>query len=285
MAGLGLTGAAILGCSNNEGSEVEGTLGRARKAGVLRVGFADAPPYGFSTASGEVSGEAIVVARAVLAELGIPKLDPVLVPFGSLIPALQAGRFDMIAAGMFITAARCQQVLMSDPDYCIQLAFIVPSGNPYELGTYETVAANSNIRIGIITGGLEESYAFAAGVSDDQLVRFASNADMVEGLQARRVDAVTTGTLPLRVELDRLNDPGLELTEPFTPVVDGKPARGCGAYVFRQDDGELHAAFNEVLNQMQEDRKILPLVEEFGLTEAEIGPARDVTAEELCATS
>ncbi len=53
-----------------------------------------------------------------------------LTEFGSLIPGLQAGRFDIIAAGMFVNPKRCEQVQFSEPTYGIGQAFLVAEGQP-----------------------------------------------------------------------------------------------------------------------------------------------------------
>ena len=62
--------------------------------------------------------------------MGIAEVDGVLTEFGSLIPGLKAGRFDIIAAGMFVKPDRCAQILFSEPTYAIGQAFAVKAGNP-----------------------------------------------------------------------------------------------------------------------------------------------------------
>ena len=74
----------------------ESTLDRARKAGTIRVGFANEAPYGFADTSGKLSGEAPTVAAEIMKALGVAKLEGVLTEFGALIPGLLANRFDMI---------------------------------------------------------------------------------------------------------------------------------------------------------------------------------------------
>ena len=83
--------------------QAETTLEKAKREGYLRVGFANEAPYGFATPDGKLTGESPEVVKAVLKKIGIGEVDGVLTEFGSLIPGLQAGRFDLIAAGMFIT--------------------------------------------------------------------------------------------------------------------------------------------------------------------------------------
>ena len=91
----------------------ETTLERARKDGYIRVGFANEAPFGYATPEGKLTGEAPEVAKAVLAKMGIGQVDGVLTEFGSLIPGLKAGRFDIFAAGMFINPKRCKEIAFS----------------------------------------------------------------------------------------------------------------------------------------------------------------------------
>src|SRR5687768_6895499 len=73
----------------------ETTLERAKAQGFIRIGFANEAPFGFATPDGKLTGEAPEVAKAVLAKMGITQVDGVLTEFGSLIPGLKAGRFDL----------------------------------------------------------------------------------------------------------------------------------------------------------------------------------------------
>lgn len=279
VTGIGLTGAAMIGCGSDDS---ESLLDLAKERGYVRIGFANEAPYGFANASGEVTGEAPEVAKAVLAKMGINEIDGVVTTFGALIPGLQAGRFDMIAAGMFINPGRCEQILFSDPDYCIPQAFGVKSGNPKGLNLYEDVAANSDVKLGVIAGGVEEGYAKALGVADGQIVPFDEPTSLAEGLAAGRVDAMAATSLSVRAQLERLGDSGLEITAPFVPVIDGKEQAGCGGYGFRKENEDFRDAFNGILASMKQGNEILPITEPFGFLEAEIGAARDRTAEDLC---
>jgi polar amino acid transport system substrate-binding protein len=80
-----------------------------------------------------VTGESPEIIRAVLGKIGVKKIDSVLTEWGGLIPGLQAGRFDLIAAGMYITPERRQQVLFTDPHYQVRDTLLVariPSNSP-----------------------------------------------------------------------------------------------------------------------------------------------------------
>ncbi len=283
-AGLATAGLAVipyLGVACDDDDESGSLLERAQEQGFIRVGFANEAPYGYADASGNLTGEAPDVAREVFGRLGIDQVDGVLTPFGSLIPGLQAGRFDVIAAGMFINPERCQQILFSDPDYCIPQAFGVEAGNPLRLTSYEDVAANSDVRLGVIGGGVESGYAEALGVSGNQIVVFDDPSSLPEALQAGRIDAFAATSLSVREQVERVGG-GLESTPGFTPVIDGEPQAGCGGYGFRNDDEELRDAFNEILVTMKRNNEIVPITEPHGFGPDEIGAALERTAAELC---
>jgi ABC-type amino acid transport substrate-binding protein len=87
------------------------------KKGVLKLGTAAiTEPFSFVDASGKIVGFDIELATYVAQKLG-KKLEIVNMDFGSLIPALTAGKVDMIAACITITEERAKSVLFSEPYY------------------------------------------------------------------------------------------------------------------------------------------------------------------------
>jgi polar amino acid transport system substrate-binding protein len=275
---VGPTWLAACGGDDDDG----GVLESARDSGSIRVGFANEAPFGFER-DGELTGQAPEVAREIMSQLDVDELEGVLTDFDSLIPGLNAGRFDIVAAGMFITPDRCQQAAFSNPDYCAFQAFGVEQGNPLGIETFEDVADNSDVKLGVLGGAVEAGFARDAGVSGDQLVTLADQTSLVDGLKGGRVDAFALTSISVNWILR--NEPALEATEPFLIEEDGEEQVNCGAYVFRPDgeSEELLSEFNRVLGEMQENDEILPIVEEFGFGEEEISRAEEQTAEELCA--
>lgn len=255
------------------------TLDRAREDGFIRAGFANEAPYAFAE-GGRLTGAAPEVARRVLGELGVPELSPVLTEFDLLIPHLQAGRSDIITAGMFITPENCEDVLFSDPDYCMAQAFGVPEGNPLDVHRYEDVAQRNEAVLGVLRGGVEEGYAKASGVSEDRIRKLDEIPGLLRALRNGDVNVVALTSVTIR-RLVR-EDPGLQSTDPFVPTVDGEEQLSCGGYGFRKEDEGLRDAFNQVLADLQATDELLPLVEPFGFTEFELRLAEDRTAAELC---
>ena len=85
--------------------------------GVLRFGTASVTePFSFVDGSQRVVGFDIEIAARVAQRLNL-KLEVVNLEFGALIPALIAGKVDMIGACITITEERAKQVLFSAPYY------------------------------------------------------------------------------------------------------------------------------------------------------------------------
>ena len=278
---------ALAACSGSEsGSQsaapAESTLARAQKEGVIRVGYANEAPYAYvDSASDRLTGESPEIARIVLGKLGIDKVEGVLTEFGSLIPGLQAKRFDIIAAGMYILPERCEQITFSNPTYAIGEAFLVRNGNPKDLHGYADVAADSDAKVGVVTGAVELSYARKLGVPEDRIVLFPTAPEAVAGVETGRVDAYAATALTARDLLERSGSDKLELAQPFVDsVIDGNKVVGYGAFGFRKDDTALIEAFNRELAGVIGSSEHLELVKPFGFSGAEV--PGDVTAAQLC---
>jgi polar amino acid transport system substrate-binding protein len=257
-----------------------GTLAELQESGSITIGIANEEPYGFQDDDGEITGEAPEVARIVLGELGITEVNAEIVDFGALIGGLQAGQFDMIAAGMYITPDRAEQILFSDPDYCIGEAFAVPEGNPAGLSDFTSVVDNPDVTIAILSGAVEEGYAEIAGVPAEQIELFSDVNAQYDALEAGRVDAVTGTSLTILNQVEGRD--GFESTESFFPLdEDGEEILGCGGFGFRNEDQELRDAFNDELNRLQDEGELLPIIAEFGFAEEDIERAQELTVEDF----
>lgn len=272
---------AFAACSDDDDDGDGGLLEQARAEGTLKIGIANEAPYGFADANDVPTGEAPEVAREVLSRLGIDDIDATVVEFGSLIPSLNAGQFDMIAAGMFITADRAGEILFSDPDYCATQAFAVAAGNPKGITDFDSIAASEDAIVGVLTGAVEEGYAEGAGIPDDRIEVFDTTPNVFAGLQDGRIDAVALTSITVNWQILQLGDSSIEATDGFVPVIDGVEQFGCGGYGFRFENQAFRDAFNDELKSMKESDEILPIVEQFGFAASDVNQAKDVTVEDL----
>ncbi|MBN1613785.1 MAG: ectoine/hydroxyectoine ABC transporter substrate-binding protein EhuB [Deltaproteobacteria bacterium] len=253
------------------------TLKKARKQGFIRVGFANEAPFGYATTSGKLTGEAPEIAKIIFRKLGIPEVDGVLTEWGGLIPGLKAGRFDVIAAGMFITPKRCREVAFSEPTYTLGQAFLVRAGNPKNLHSYDDAAKNPDVKLGVLSGAVEVGYARIAGIPDERIVGLPDQGSMLAAVRSGRVDAAALTALSIQNMAEKGGE-AVERAHPFTTLPE---AMGSGGFAFRKKDKALLKAFNRELKQFIGTKAHLDLVGPFGFTEAEL-PQK--TAAECCAS-
>lgn len=278
-------GALVLaGCTSTDSGGGDGgdgsTLQSIQDEGTVTVAFAAEEPYGFQDENGELVGEAPSLHKEIFDRVGGIEVEGQQFEFGSLIQALNAERVDVVSAGMFITPERCQQASFSNPEYVAKTALMVKSGNPKNLSDFDSVAQADDVRLAVMRGAVELAQAEAAGVPRSNLEIVADQQGGFDALEAGRADAFALTDISLNWAAQDMN--GVEVTESFTPVVDGEEQLGVGAAVFRDGDEELREAFNEELQKLlEEDGAWLEIVEPYGFTEQN-KPDPEMTAEQFC---
>jgi polar amino acid transport system substrate-binding protein len=274
---------AAAGCSTTDPEKERsggGTLQKAKDAGSITVGFSNEAPYGYTDKSGKLTGEAPELARVIFKSLGIDEVKGVQVDFGGLIGGLNAKRFDAVAAGMFITPERCASAAFANPEYVAKSAFMVPEGNPKGLKTY-TDPGKKGVKVGVLQGAVEADYAAKTGVEKGKIITFPDQPSAYEGLKSGRCDCIWLTRISLADLLSKHKGEGFEVTDAFTPVIDGKEQFGAGAFVFRKADSDLVTAWNTELDKLKQQNKLLPILQPFGFTQAEMPTAAD-TAAKFC---
>ncbi len=290
FAALAFSVSLLVACSDSAKDETgkpaasgpQTTVERVKASGTVRIGYANEAPYAYlDSASNEVTGEAVEIARVVLRRMGVDKVEGVLTEFGSLIPGLQANRFDIVAAGMYVTPERCKQVIFSNPTYGVGEGFLVQKGNPKSLNSYEDVKNDPQAKLGVVVGAIEAEYASKVGIPSSQVVVFPDAVSALAGVEGGRADAYAGTALTINDLMTKVTDQNLEKAEPFTdPIIDGQDVRGYGAFAFRQGDSDFAQAFNRELQNFIGTSEHAKLVEPFGFTKSEL--PGDVTAAKLC---
>ena len=263
-------------------SGASGTLARIKADKTIRVGFGNEAPFAY--VDGEnLTGESPEVLRAFAKTIGVDKLEGVLGEFAGLIPGLQANRFDVIAAGMYIRPVRCAEVDFSNPHFQVGASVIVKKGNPLNIHSWKDIAANPAVRLGVVAGSAASEYTKYNDIKDEQVVQFPDNPSEIAALQGDRIDVMGIDTLTGYDLLEKSNDPNLEIVVLDEAPLDesGKPAVGYGAIAFRKDDDDLREAYNAWLATAKSSGELLKIIEPFGFKATEVAPV-DVTAEALC---
>lgn len=255
-------------------AQAQDTLERLQEQGFARIAIANEPPWTQVNADGTVTGAAPEVAKAVLARLGIAEVVASISEYGAMIPGLQARRFDLVTAGLFIKPERCAAVIFSEPDLCDAEAFAVAAGNPLGIASYVDLGAHESVVVGAPGGGTEERLALEAGVPRDRVIVVPDAQSGVVMLQDGRIDVYALPLLSLISLMDTAADPNLELVGPLTdtPIY-------CAGAAFHPDDTAFRDAYDTELAALKESGEFAAIIEPFGFN-AEA--ASLTTREEQC---
>jgi polar amino acid transport system substrate-binding protein len=256
------------------GASAETTLQRIQRTGEVRIGYANEAPFAYTKPDGTVTGESPEIAKKVFAKLGVKKVDAVLTEWGSLIPGLRAGRFDVIAAGMYITPERCKQVAFADPQYQIQDTLLVPKGNPKQLHSYADIA-KQDLKLAVMAGAVEVANSRDSGVKDGQLLQVPDTTAQLQAVRARRADAAAGTALTMK-GLAAKDAAQVEAVANFT---DDPKHTGYGALAFRPEDADLRDAVNKQLHAWLGTPDHLQTVEPFGFDKSNVTTK---TAAQIC---
>lgn len=264
---------------NVRGSYAQATnaLERLRSEGVMRVGLVNEPPYSGLNPDGTVSGFVPILVSWIMSNLGVPKIEGVAVSYGELIPGLQAGRWDMIAASFRLTKERCPQVLFTDPVTFDggALAF-VESDLPNPPRSLKELA-DSDLSIGLLQGTYLLGRMTDLGVPDARMSQYPDNPALIDALLAERVDIALSTNASLKLLLNQR--PGAY--ETIYPLPEDPPV-GSGP-AFSRANADLHTAFNAELAALRDSGELDKLAAEFGFDPPPEN-LRGVSAEEICAS-
>ncbi len=258
------------------------TLAEIQESGTIRIAVANEIPYGYVDPNGEAMGAGPDVAKAIMQELGVENIEWVTTNFSSLIPGLQADRFDMVAAEMAILPDRCRQVLFSEPNTSYGEGLLVAAGNPKDIHAYADFAENPDLRVAIMAGADQLEMMQKLGVDEANLVTIAANADAISTVSTGRADAYAATSLTASGLADQ-ND-GVEVAGEFTdPVIDGVEVRSWGGFTFASGNEELRDAVNTALAEYKQSPEWSETLTGYGFTQADVDGSAARTTEELCA--
>lgn len=219
-------------------------LDRVRTTGVVRIGYAVEPPYAMISTDGRVTGESPELARLVAARMGIKRIEWIQTSFDALIADLEEGRFDLIAAGMFITPERENAVIFSEPSLRVAPGLLVRAGTPAMPRAYDAIIANPSLRIAALAGSVEEQHLLAGGLPAGRLLSVPDAAAGRSAVESGAVDALVL-SLPTIRTMARARPEALDALPVETPPWGTQPASVFYvAFAFSPRHGQLRRAWN-----------------------------------------
>ncbi|WP_137389356.1 ectoine/hydroxyectoine ABC transporter substrate-binding protein EhuB [Rhodoligotrophos defluvii] len=264
-------------------ARAETTLERIKRTGKVSVGIANERPYGFVDTNGKLVGAVPDLIQAALEPHGVKEMQAEIVEFSAMIPGLNANRFDIIGAGMYITPPRCQAIIFTNPVTRAGYGFVALKGNPKGVHSVADVVKNPDVIVGTQNGSAQVGELEQAGVPKDRVVLYANATEALAGLKANRSDVIYFPGLELGDLLKTANDPAVERVEPFHQMVgpDGKPQYGYSAMGLRKADTDLKQVLDAEIAKMLASGKLLEIIAKYGYGKDELPTAED-TAERLC---
>ena len=174
---LSLTMLLALAACGSKGA----SLKKIQKAGKLVIATSpDFPPFESLDGSGKVTGIEIDILEEVCAQLGV-SLEIQQMDFDSVLPGVQAGKYDMGVSGITITEKRQKNVLFTDA-YCLAAqAIVVKEGSPIS-----SKADLEGKTVAVQTGTTAESFCMDNGYT---VSAYAANNDAQSALLRGKADA------------------------------------------------------------------------------------------------
>ena len=225
--------AALIGCGGAGG-------------GKLTIATSpDFPPFEYLE-GGKVVGIEIEILEKVAAKLGkelvVEQMD-----FDSVIPGVQAGKFNVGVSGITVTEERKQNMDVSDVYFMASQAIVVMPDSPISCK-----ADLEGKKISVQTGTTAEVYCMENGY---EVSAFSANNDAASALTIGKVDAWVVD-----------NEVAVVLAEQMgLTVLDEAMTAEPYAFAFKKGaDAEMVAAFNAVIAEMIADGSMQALFDKYG---------------------
>ena len=217
------------------------TLADVQKAGKLTIATSpDFPPFESLGENGEVFGIEIDILNLICAELGV-ELEINQMDFESVLPGIQAGKYDVGVSGISVTPDREENTLFTAP-YCLAAqAIVVLKDSPI------TCKADLEGKtISVQTATTAEEFCMGAGYTVNA---YTANADAQEALISGKVDAWVIDDLTAAEMVKLYNEENGETLVVLSEAMTTEPY----AFAFKLGDDDLVNAINEIINKLVAD--------------------------------
>ena len=227
------------------------TVADVQKAGKLTIATSpDVPPFESLNDNGAVEGIEIEIMELICAELGV-ELVIEQMNFDSVLPGIQAGKYDVGVSGISVTPAREKNTLFTDP-YCLAAQAIVVLN-----GSSITCKADLEGKtIAVQSGTTAEAYAMENGYTFNA---YTANTDAQEALLAGKVDAWVIDDLTAADMVALYNAENPEALVVLGEAMTTEPY----AFAFKLGNDELVGAINEIINKLVADGTVADIFAKY----------------------
>lgn len=219
---------------------------KEEKQTLVMATNAEFPPYEFHEGD-KIVGIDAEIAQAIADKLGMElKIEDV--AFDSIIPGVQAGKYDMGMAGMTVTDERLQSVNFSTSYAKGVQVVIVKEGSDIK-----TVDDLEGKKIGVQTSTTGDIYA-SDDFGEENVTKYDNGAVAVQALISGKVDCVIIDNEPAKSYVAA--NEGLSILE--TSYVEEDYA-----ICFNKDDADLQDKVNKALEELIADGTVKSIVDKY----------------------
>lgn len=241
---LALTMLLALAACGSGNSDTNTASGSAGKTTVTVATSPDFPPFE-SLDGSEVVGIEVDILQAITGKLGL-EMQLEQMDFESVIPGVQAGKFDIGMSGITITADRQKNCDFTQPYFLASQAIVVTPDSDI------TCKANLEGKtVSVQTGTTAEEYCMENGY---EVLAFTANNDAAAALTSGKAAAWVVD-----------NEVGVALAaQQGLVVLDEAMTSEPYAFAFAKDSA-LTAQFDEALGELLADGTVAAIFEKYGV--------------------
>ena len=230
------------------------SLADIQKSGKLVMATnAEFEPFEYHDGN-EIVGIDIDISEKIAEKLGV-ELEVLNLEFDALIPALQGGKADMIAAGMTADEDRKKNVDFSESYYNAAQVIIVTKDSPIT-GPADLAGKT----VGVQQGTTGDKYCTNEDGESEYTVgevkRYSKGMEAVSDLMAGRLDAVVIDSFPADKFVEKNSDTLQVLEEALTEYEE------CAIAVPKANKEHLDK-INEVIREMKESGELEQIVNQY----------------------
>lgn len=239
--------AAFAACSKDKGGEeTTAAATTSAKETLVMATNAEFPPYEFHEGD-KIVGIDAEVAQAIADKLGMElKIEDV--SFDSIIPGVQAGKYDMGMAGMTVNEERQKSVNFSTSYAKGVQVVIVKEGSDIK-----TIDDLKGKKIGVQTSTTGDLYA-SDDFGEENVVKYENGAIAVQALVSGKVDCVIIDNQPAKKYVEA--NEGLA-------ILDTAYAEEDYAICFNKDNADLQQKVNKALEELIADGSVQKIVDKY----------------------
>jgi polar amino acid transport system substrate-binding protein len=262
VAALAVTVAVALAGGLSTEARAQGALEKAKAAKALVVGISGGnAPIAWMSPKDEPLGITLDLCKEMIRREGIEKLEVYTMPFGSLIPALTAGRIDLACDTFFPTEKRRQVVDFTDIVFYNAETLIVRQGNPKKIHKVEDLNGK--------TGGSYEGTVWIDWLNDLNkkggqvtVKAYPTPTELIADVAAGRLDGGLVDALLAAYAVKQNPRLGIELVADYQPR---EKVANAVALAIRKDSADLRDALNRTMAALKADGGLDRIFEKYGL--------------------